>query len=85
MFKALLIEENRNNRFKWAKGHKCTYWDQVIFSDETTMLLNQVKWRVWNLPDKKKGVRNVKHSEKVNVWIVFRAKALEASFASKRT
>jgi transposase len=66
--KPLLTEVHRKNRLKWARDHKDTNWEQVIFSDETTIRLNSVKGLVWNLPGKKKIVRTVKHPIKVNVW-----------------
>ena len=43
----------------------------MIFSDETTIRLNTVKRLVWNLPGKKKILRIVKHSTKMNVWGYF--------------
>ena len=48
--------------------------NQVIFTDETTVRLNCVKGMVWNLPEKKKIVRTVKHLVKVNVWGCFSSK-----------
>ena len=54
--KPLLTEVHRKNRLKWARDHKDTNWEQVIFSDETTIRLNSVKGLVWNLPGKKKIV-----------------------------
>ena len=69
--KPLLTERHRENRLKWAQEHQATNWDQVIFSDETTVRLNSVKGLVWNLPGKKKMVRTVKHPIKVNIWGCF--------------
>jgi transposase len=69
--KPLLTEGHREKRLKWAQDHRATNWNQVIFSDETTIRLNSVKGLVWNLPGKKKVVRTVKHSIKVNVWDCF--------------
>jgi transposase len=74
MFKPLLTEDHRKNRLKWAKDHLSTDWNQVIFSDETTVYLNKAKGRVWNLPGKKKVARTVKHPTKVNVWGCFSSK-----------
>ena len=34
------------NRLKWAHKNVDTNWDQVVFSDETTIFLNRVKGRV---------------------------------------
>lgn len=54
MSKPLLNSDHQNNRLKWAEEHITMDWDQVIFSDETTLYLNQTKRRVWNLPGEKK-------------------------------
>jgi transposase len=71
MSKPLLSENHRKVRLQWAQDHLATDWDQVIFSDEATVYLNQVKGRVWNPPGNKKVVRTVKHPTKVNVWGCF--------------
>ncbi|CAF3368546.1 unnamed protein product [Rotaria socialis] len=74
MSKPLLTERHRQNRLRWAQHHKTTDWNQVIFSDETTVRLNCVKGLVWNFPGKKKVIRTVKHPVKVNVWGCFSSK-----------
>jgi transposase len=74
MSKPLLTERHRENRLQWAQEHENTNWDQVIFSDETTIRMNSVKGMVWNLPGKKKVVRTIKHPIKVNVWGCFSSK-----------
>jgi transposase len=74
MSKPLLTEGQRKNRLKWAKRHRLTNWDRVIFSDEMTVYLNRLKRLVWNLPGKKKVIRTVKHPVKVNVWGCFSSK-----------
>ena len=56
MLKPLLKEGHQMNCLKWAEAHMATNWDQVIFSDETTIHLNQVKCQVWNTPGKKKMI-----------------------------
>lgn len=69
--KPLLTDNHREKRLKWAQDQRSTDWNQVIFSDETTIRMNSVKGLVWNLPGKKKVVRTVKHPVKVNVWGCF--------------
>ena len=66
----MLTDKHRLNSIKWAHKNLNTNWDQVIFSDETTVFLNRVKvkGRVWNFPGRKKVVRTVSHPIKVNVW-----------------
>ncbi|CAF1411317.1 unnamed protein product [Rotaria magnacalcarata] len=70
----LLIENHREKRLKWTEDQRTTDWNQVTFSDETTIPMNSVKGPVWNLPGKKKVVRTVKHPIKVNVWACFSAR-----------
>ena len=71
MSKPMLTEKHRINRLKWAHQNVGvdTNWDEVIFSDETTVFLNRVKGRSWNLPGRKKVkvIRTVSHPIKVNV------------------
>ena len=40
----------------------------MFFANETTIRLNTVKGLVWNLGEKKKIARTVKHSSKVYIW-----------------
>ena len=54
--KPLLIEVHRTNRLKWAQYNKATNWEQVIFSDETTIRLSTVKALLWNLPREKEDL-----------------------------
>ena len=74
MSKPLLTKRHRKNRLRRAQHHIAIDWNQVIFSDETTIRLNSVKGLVWNFPEKKKVVRTVKHPIKVNVWGCFSSK-----------
>ena len=54
MKKPLLSEQHRLNRLNWAHNHRSTNWNKIIFSDETTVILNRVKGRAWNFP----GIKN---------------------------
>jgi len=69
--KPLLTERHRQKRFQWAQSMNDMDWNRVIFSDETTIRLNQLKRCVWNLPGRRKVSRTVKHPVKVNVWGCF--------------
>ena len=46
-------------------------WNRIIFSDETTVRLNQLKRCVCNLPGKRKVFRTVEYPIKVNIWGCF--------------
>ena len=48
LLKPLLTENHRINRLKWAHDYKAMDWNQVVFTDETTVRLNCVKGMVWN-------------------------------------
>lgn len=71
MSKPLLTEKHRQDRFRWAQVTSDIDWDKIIFSDETTLRLNQVKRYAWNLPGQRKVIRTVKNAVKVNVWGCF--------------
>jgi hypothetical protein len=58
---------------QWAKKHNNFDWNKVVFTDESTFLLNQPTRKVWNFPWKKKIIRTVKHPSKVHVWGCFSA------------
>ena len=59
-------------------GSSCTWWDwnRIVFTDETTVRLNQLKWCVWNLSGKRKVFRTVKYPVKVNLWGCFSCNGL---------
>ena len=58
--KSLLIEKHRQKRFDWTHAAGDMDWNRIIFSDETTVHLNQLKRYVFNLPAKGKVFRTVK-------------------------
>ena len=58
--KPLLTEKRRQKRLDWAHAAGDMDWNRIIFSDETTVRLNQLKRCVWNLPGKRKVFRTVK-------------------------
>ena len=66
--KSLLTENyHRYDRLRWAQVTCNIDWNQVIFSDETDVHLNPLKWRVQHLLRKGKVVWTVKDPIKVNV------------------
>ena len=69
--KSLLTEKHRQKRFEWAHAAGDMDWNRIIFSDEPTVRLNQLKKHVWNLPKKRKVFRTVKYLIKVNIWGCF--------------
>ena len=69
--KLLLTENHRCDRLRWAQAACNIDWNQVVFSDKTTVRLNSLKRHVWHLLGKRKVVRTVKTPIKVNVWGCF--------------
>ena len=55
-----LTEKYRQKRLGWAHAAGDMNCNRIIFSDETTVRLNQLKRCVWNLPGKRKVFRTVK-------------------------
>ena len=66
--KPLLTENHRYDRLRWTQATCDIDWNQVIFSDETTVRLNPLKQHVWHLPEKRKVVQTVKDLIMVNMW-----------------
>ena len=69
--KPLLTERHRQKCLDWAHAAGDMDWNRIIFSDESTIRLNQLKRCVWNLPGKRKVFRAVKYPIKVNIWGCF--------------
>ena len=69
--KPLLTEKHRQKRLQWAQAVRGVDWNRIVFTDETTVRLNQLKRCVWNLPRKRKVFRTVKYPVKVNLWGCF--------------
>ncbi|CAF3253568.1 unnamed protein product, partial [Rotaria sp. Silwood2] len=55
--KPLLTEKHLQKRLEWAHAAGDMNWNRIIFSDETTVRLSQLKRCVWNLPGKRKVFR----------------------------
>ena len=72
------------SRLKWAQDPKAMNWNQVSFSDETTIRLNCVKGLLWNLPGKKDRASYRAHPIKVNVWGCFSSKGCGHIVCSKQ-
>ena len=62
LLKPLLTENHRTNRLKWAHDHKAMNWNQVVFTDETTIRLNCVKENGLERTWKKTGHANCQAS-----------------------
>ena len=69
--KPLLTEKHRQKRLQWAKAVRGVDWNRIVFTDETTVRLNQLKRCVRNVPGKRKVFRTMKYPEKVNLWGCF--------------
>ena len=56
----------------------------MIFSEAITIRLDTVKELVWNLPEKKKIARTVKHSTNVDIWACFSCQSFDRIVCFKR-
>ena len=83
--KPLLTEKHRQKRLQWAQAVRGVDWNRIVFIDETTVRLNQLKRCVWNLPGKRKVFRIVKYPVKVTYGDVFRAMVSVVFIASVKT
>jgi transposase len=68
MLKPLLSEKHCAKRLVWAKQNQERDWNQVLFTDETTINVNVRRKKVWHKPGKKLVIRTVKHPTKVHIW-----------------
>ena len=76
----LTHREPSNESFKkWARDLTAMHWNQVIFSDETTIRLNCVKGLLSNLPDKKRSHKLSSIQSKSMFGIGSQVKTLVAS------
>ena len=57
-------------------------WNSVIFTDETTIVLNKYKRKYLSLSRSKKVIRVVKHPPKIHLWSFFHQKDLVLSIFS---
>ena len=62
MSKHVLTEKHCLDRLKWESVNGDKNWDQVIFSDETTVFMNRVKGTYLEFPRKKESGTNSKAS-----------------------
>ena len=77
---------HRKSRLKWAQDNNATNWEQMIFSDETTIRLNTIKGLVWKLTGKKQD--RTKHQaldqDERKSGVVFQVKVLVVSSVSSK-
>jgi len=66
--KPLLSERHCEKKLKWARENRNRSWDNIIFSDETTIRLNVYRKKVWHRAGRRVVVRTVKHPAKLNIW-----------------
>lgn len=66
--KPLLTARHRELRLNWALNNTSTNWENVLFSDETSVWKNTYKKKYWMDKKNKKIERTVKYPLKVHVW-----------------
>lgn len=65
--KPLLTQEQKQNRLLWAEKNKNTIWENVGFSDESSICISSYGKKRWIL-DKNDYDRVVKHPLKIHIW-----------------
>lgn len=71
LMKPLLTRRHMNNRLLWAKQNKDRNWNNVIFTDESSIKLFSAPRRVWRRRGEVVKYPSVKHSIKVHIWGCF--------------
>ncbi len=71
LMKPLLTEAHQEKRLAWAHEHEDFDWGNVIFTDETTILLDRPPARLWQKRGARRPWRTVKHPLKVHLWGCF--------------
>lgn len=80
MLKPLLSETQQKNRLLWSKSHMNMDWNQVVFTDETTVVLNKPPSRLWQRPGARVPVWTIKHPLKLHIWGCFSSKGFGEIF-----
>lgn len=68
VIKPLLTKLHLVKRLYWACLYNNFDWDNVIWSDETMIVINDYKNKIWIKKDQEKIVRKVKFPTKVMIW-----------------
>ncbi len=68
-FKPLLTDEHKKARYEWALEHRDTKWENVAFTDETSLWEGSSGYRRWvNTKDDRDVDTVKKYTYKVHVW-----------------
>ena len=84
LLKPLLSEVQQSKRLEWATAHLDMDWSQVVFTDETTIVLNRPPSRVWQQRGARKPVWTTKHPLKLHLWGCFSAQGFGDIFMFTR-
>jgi len=74
LLKPLLSVVQQSKRLAWATAHLDMDWRQVVFTDETTIVLDRPPSRIWQQRGARKPVWTIKHPLKLHLWGCFSAK-----------
>ena len=66
--KPILTEKHKQDRLQWALENYNTDWSKIIFSDESKIIKDSIKKKIWIGPESKKIKRSSKHSIKRNIY-----------------
>jgi transposase len=68
IMKPLLSENHRRNRLEWAQQHIEINWNEILFTDESTIKLFYYRSKAWRKPGGRVVRRTVKHPVKMHIW-----------------
>lgn len=71
-----ITDNQKKERVLFARKHRKTNWNTVIFSDESTFQLDHNAHTVWAKNQSEAVVPKCKYSKKVMIWGAFSAKGL---------
>jgi transposase len=66
--KPILTEKHKQDRLKWALENYYTNWNDIIFSDESTIIRDSIRKKIWIGPESNKYKKKSKHSIKRNIY-----------------
>jgi transposase len=63
-----ITQVQKTKRVKWCKSHAKTDWQNVLFTDETTIELQRCKAKIWHHKQSPPMLPKTKHSPKRMFW-----------------
>lgn len=68
MVKPLLTDQHRQRRLAWAQTHLNVNWDEVLFTDESSIKIYYTRRGMWKRRGELIARRSVKYPAKLHIW-----------------